>query len=317
MTLSAQSSRFIETRLFVVIMVFSIVSGVETAFMPYLSILFSDTFGWSAVEFGYFSILLSSLQYLFSPILFFIVLYVTCGGPLLNRVASVLMSLVFGSLVGYPIGGFIGAVFVAVQLQQAAALFYPISYLAQHVVGQTLMGFAVLAFSDINMRWRSAVSIGELQKSRPGGVTLLAALYVVFALLNTIVLPILGLYPSFVGVSPRSAILVVVTLGVVFVMVIGGQLVVAAGLYYGKKWGWITAVISSASSLVIDTYALVVLPVVGSFLGMLIPILLGAFFGLILSLAVLLYLLSINVRKFFGFVNPSGQVQDKSDSTLG
>jgi len=313
-TLSSQGTRLIETRVFVVIMVFSIVSGVNAAFTPYLSILFHDRFGWSIVEFGFFGILLNSLQYLFSPILFFVVLYVICGGPLLNRIASALMSLVFGSLVGYLIGSFVGSVVVAVLVRQPGALYYPISYLPQHVVAQMLMGFAVLAFSDINMRWRSAVSIDELQKGRPRGVTLLAVLYVVFALLNMVAVPFLAFYPSVTGSLPHAAF-VVIALGVVFGMVISGQLVTAAGLHYGKKWGWIAAVISSASSLVIDIYAIVAMLVLGGFLGMFMLMLLGSFFGLIFSLAVLLYLLSVDVRKFFGFVNPLGQIQDKSVPT--
>jgi len=315
MNLSPQDTRLIETRVFIVVMVFSIVSGVNTAFAPYLSILFHERFGFSIVEFGFFGILLNSLQYLFSPILFFVVLYLTCGGPLLNRIASVLVSLIFGSLVGHSIGSFIGSIVVAVQVRQLGALYYPLSYLPQHVVAQTLMGFAVLAFSDINIRWRNALPVDELQKSRPGGVTLLAALYVIFALLNTMAVPVLSLYPSISGSLPRGS-LVVIALGFVFALVIAGQLVVAAGLYYGKKWGWVAAVISSASSLVIDIYALVIMLVLGGFMGTLMLVL-GSFFGFIISLVVLLYLLSIEVRRFFGFVNPASQVDDKSAAVLG
>lgn len=315
MTLSVQGSRLIETRVFAVVMVFSIVSGVNAAFTPYLPILFHDRFGLSVVEFGIFGILLNSLQYLFSPVLFFVVLYVTCGGPLLNRIASVLMSLVFGSLVGYPIGSFIGSVVVAIQVGQPGALYYPISYLPQHVVAQILMGFAVLAFSDINIRWKSALPVEEVQKRRPEGVTLLAALYVIFALLNTVALPVLVLYPSVAG-SLLHAGLVLIALGVVCGLIIAGQLVIAAGLYYGKKWGWIIAVISSASSLIIDACALVAMLVLGGFLGALM-LMFGSFVGFVISLAILLYLLSAEVRRFFGFANPPSQVLGKSASESG
>lgn len=312
LTLPTQGTRSIETRIFMVIMVFSIISGVQAAIAVYLPIIFYYRFGWSAVEFGLFQILWISLQYLFSPILFFVVLYVTCGGPLLNRIASALMSLIFGSLVGYVIGSIVGSVVVATQVGQPTVLFASISSLPQHVAGQTLMGFAVLAFSDINMKWRRAVWIEELQKVRPVGVTLLAVIYVIFALLNTVAVPILVIYASIIGSSPIGT-LVVITLGVVFGMVIVGQLVVAAGLYYGKKWGWVIAVISSASSLVISllTVGVMVGPSssMGTFMLLLMPF--TSIIGLVIDLVVLFYLLSFNVRRFFGFVNPPAQVQDK------
>ncbi len=308
--LSAVDTRLIETRVFVVILVFSVVSGLNSAFAPYLSLLLYERLGFSGVELGFFSILMSCLQFLVSPLLFFVVLYVTCGGPLMNRISSVLMSLVFGSLVGYPIGSLIGSVVVAVEFGRVGALYFPLSSLPQHVVGQTMMGFAVLAFSDILLRWRGALPVEEFQRRRPGGVTLLAALYVVFALVNTVVAPVLALYPSVAVSMPRAAF-AIIALGVVFGLVTAGQLVVAAGLYFGRKWGWIAAVVSSASSLLMDVYVFGAMVVYGGFT--VVPVLmLGTFVGFIINLAVLLYLLGVEVRKFFGFVNPPSQVQDKS-----
>jgi len=313
MVLSPLGTRLIESRVFVVILVFSAVSGLNSAFAPYLSLLLYAKLGFSAVELGFFMILMSCLQFLISPILFFVVLYVTCGGPLLNRIASVLMSLIFGSLVGYPIGGFIGSIVVTAQLEQLSALLLPLSSLPQHLVSQTLMGFAVLAFSDINLRWRSALPVEELQKRRPVGVTLLAALYVVFALLNTVVAPVLTLYPSVV-VSTRHGALAIILIGVAFGMVGLGQLVVAGGLYYGRKWGWFAAVISCATSLVMDASAFGNMVVLGGFTIVLLLVL-GSFVGFIINLAVLLYLLRVGVRKFFGLVNPPSPIQEESTRT--
>ena len=295
--------------MFVVILVFSAVSGLNSAVAPYLSLILFETFEFSAAELGFLMILMSCLQFLISPILFFVVLYVTCGGPLLNRIASVFMSLIFGSLVGYSIGVFIGSIVVTVHLEQLRALLLPPSSLPQHLVSQTLMGFAVLAFSDITLKWRGALPVEELQKRRPGGVTLLAALYVVFALLNTVVAPVLTLYPSMARSMPHEAFSILV-LGVVFGLVVLGQLVVAAGLYYGRKWGWFAAVVSCATSLVMDVYAFGAMVVFGGL--MVVPLLvLGSFLGFIVNLVVLLYLLSVGVRMFFGLVNPASQAQDE------
>jgi len=314
MALSTQGSRLIEARVFAVVVVFSIVSGLTSAFAPFLYGFLIQRVGLSAVDFGVVAILMSSLQYLLSPVLFFVVLYITCGGPLLNRIASVLMSLVFGSLVGYLIGGSIGSLAEGILMGQPALMFSSVSFLWQQVVGQTLFGFAVLALSDINIRWKSALPADALLKTRPGGVTLLVAYYVIFASVDTVAMPVLAIYSSFY-VTP-GATLSIIILGVVFGPIIAGQLVIAAGLYYGRKWGWIVAVISSASSLVISCYALagmVASGAVGTSAGTPVLTLTLAVFiaGFIVSLIVLLDLLRIDVRKFFGFVNPPSQVQDK------
>ncbi len=313
--MSPLGTKLIETRVFVVILVFSAVSGLNSAVAPYLSLFLYEIFGFSAAELGFFMILMSCLQFLISPILFFVVLYVTCGGPLLNRIASVLMSLIFGSLVGYLIGGFIGSVVVASQLGRLSALLLPLSSLPQHLVSQTLTGFAVLAFSDINLKWRSALPVEELHKRRPLGVTLLAALYVIFSLLNTVVAPVWALFPSFAVSMPHGAFTIIV-IGVVFGLVVLGQLVVAAGLYYGRKWGWFAAVVSCATSLVMDVYAFGAVVMFGGFTFVLL-LALASFVGFIISLVVLVYLLSVGVRRFFGLVNPASEVEDESTRTEG
>lgn len=312
MTLPAQGTKLIESRVFVVVMVFSIVSGAISAFTPWLSNLLLQRYGLSSLEVGFVSSLLGIVQYLVSPVLFFVVLYIACGGPLLNRIASVLVSLVSGSLVGYTIGVLLGSSVVAYLVRLPSVLFLQsVSSLLQHVVGQTLLGFAVLAFSDIDLRWRSALPVDELQKKRPLGVTLLAALYVVFALVSVLALPVLTVFSSFV--LPEGTLIVII-FGVVIGVTVVGLLVVAAGLYYGKKWGWILAVISSASSLVISFFTLgeiAGLTPLSTALFMLILVSLALIGGVIVNLVVLVYLLRIEVRRFFGFVNPPNQVQNK------
>ena len=99
MSESRFDTRLLETRVFGVILVFSTIAGLNTAFAPYVFYWFRQT-GYSEVEYGAFNILETGFLYLLNSVLFFIVLYVTCGGPLLNRIARVLTSLVLGSIVG-------------------------------------------------------------------------------------------------------------------------------------------------------------------------------------------------------------------------
>lgn len=289
-----------------VILVFSTIAGLNTAFAPYVFYWFRQS-GYSEVEYGAFNILETGFLYLLNSVLFFIVLYVTCGGPLLNRIARVLTSLVLGSIVGYWIGGSIGAIVSMIQFGEVAlyAWIYPLLSLPTYAVGQMLIGFAVLALSDISIRWKDALTIQE-QSTRPGGMVVLAVLYVVFALLNVLAIPLLAAYPASSGTSYAAFAIMAVFFGLVF----SGQLVLAFGLYYGKKWGWILAVISSASSSLINISVLSALLINGAFINA--QLLTSSLFvGLLVSLAILFYLLSLRVRQFFGFVNPTEPSQDR------
>ncbi len=298
--------RLFETRVFVVILVFSIIAGLNTAFAPYIYYWFRQT-GYSAVEYGAFSILETGFWYLLNSVLFFSVLYVTCGGPLLNRIARVLTSLILGSVVGHWIGGSLGAIVSMIQFGEVAsyAWIYPLYSLPTYAIGQVLVGFAVLALSDMSIRWRGVLANQE-RSTRPSGVVVLAVLYIVFALLNVLAIPLLATYPAYSGTSYAAFVI----MAVFFFLVVSGQLVLAFGLYRGKKWGWILAVISSASSSLIDISVLGASLIDGRFFSA--QLLTSSLFvGLLVSLAILFYLLSSRVRQFFGFVNPIEPSQDR------
>jgi hypothetical protein len=301
-------TRLFEARVFVVVLVFSIIAGVNTGLVPYINYWLIRA-GHSAVDFATFNILETELRYLLSPVLFIIVLYVTCGGPLLNRIASVLTSLVLGSLIGYWIGGF-GAFVSMSQLGEAIsnAWTFPLGSLPEYAVGQVLVGFAVLAISDINIKWRAALAIQEHPSRRPGGLVLLAVFYVIFAILDALAIPLLAAYSALAGITSHAALIII--LAVSFGLIVSGQLVLAFGLYSGKKWGWILAVISSASTSLIIISALGALLISGGFVNTQL-LTLSLFIGLPISLTLLDYLLSLKVRQFFGFVNPIEQTQDR------
>jgi hypothetical protein len=301
-------TRLFETKVFAVVLVFSIIAGVNAVVARYIIYWFAQA-GYSAADIGTFSILETGLAYLLSSVLFIVVLHVTCGGPLLNRIARVLTSLVLGSVVGYWIGGSIGAIVTSTQLGITASIAWsdPLFLLPTFAVGQMLIGFAVLALSDINTKWRAALPIQELQGRRPGGLVLLTVLYVIFALLDALAIPFLALYSAYTGTSHTAFIII---LAVFFGLVVSGQLVLAFGLYYGKKWGWILTVISSASSFLMSISALSASLINGEFINAQLWTL-GLILGLLVSLLILFYLLSLEVRQFFGFVNPVEHPQDE------
>jgi hypothetical protein len=302
-------TRLFETKVFVVVLVFSIIAGVNTMFARYINYWLLQA-GYSVADIGTFGILATGLAYLLSSVLFIIVLHVTCGGPLLNRIARALTSLVLGSVVGYWIGGSIGAIVTSTQLGITTSISWadPLLSLPTFAVSQMLIGFAVLALSDINTKWRAALPIQELQSRRPAGLILLTVFYVIFALLDALAIPFLAVYTAYAGTISHAAFIII--LAVFFGLVVSGQLVLAFGLYYGKKWGWILAVISSASSFLMSISALSASLINGQFINAQLWSL-GLILGLLVSLTILFYLLSLEVRQFFGFVNPVEQPQDK------
>jgi hypothetical protein len=305
-------SRLIEGRVFLVVLVFSVISAITGTLMLHISYYLSRI-GYSVVDVALIVPLLSGMTYLVNPILYFVVLYMTCRGPLLNRIASVLASIILAGLVGYCIGGLVGAVVSATLLGTVPAVnifFNIVVYsLPQYTFGALLFAFAVLAFSDITANWTKALMAQGLQRTRPGGVVLITVLYVVFAFLNVLAIPFLFIY----AVSPSVKLLTFVILAVLSGLSVAGQLILAAGLYLGKRWAWVIVLITSGGGIVVDASALGSMILFDLFISsslLLIGLLVGLFLGFLVCIAIFSYLLGIGARRFFGFVNPVAETQD-------
>jgi hypothetical protein len=311
-------SRLIESRVFVVVLTFSVISGFNATLAPYIP-AYLFRIGYSATDYGIISLLQMSLLYLVSPVLYFIVLYVACGGPLLNRIASVLTSIILASLVGHCVGGFLGAVASATLLGASvvfAFLNVTLALLPQYVLQAVLFGFAVLAFSDINIEWTRTLTTEGLQRTRPGGLIYIVILYALFALLNVFAIPFLAVYAT----SAKVTTLVIAVLAVFSGLVVAGQLILAIGLYQGKKWAWVIALISAGSGILIDVFVMGAMLVFNVFMNVSLfstGLLVGLLLGFLISIAIFSYLLSIGVRRFFGFVNPVMEAQGRTtEATL-
>lgn len=291
--------RLFDKRVFIVVFIFTFVSAI-IGVQRYLPFLLSHQT--SYVDIAAASQLFYFVGFIIDPLLFFIVLYRYCGGELLNRMARVLISIVLASLLGLWIGNLAlaGAVTVFSSAEEAAANFFflsPISSLPIQVIFKLLEVFAVLAFSDLVPKWKRTLPANELQGKTPGGIVFLATVYVVFALLNMLVLPVSVLWGS------ADSIVLIVPLAVGLGILTVGQFVLAIGLYSGKKWAWVLAVVSTGSTLLIDVSILGVFLALESH-GAAAPwLLVGLFFGSLISLVIVVYLLKATVRKFFGLVN--------------
>jgi hypothetical protein len=292
--------RLLDRRLFIVVFIFTLVSAI-VGMRNYLVFLLHFQVG--GVDIAAISLFFVVVGFIIDPLLFFIIVYRYCGGPLLNRMARVLISIILGSLLGIWIGNLVvaGLVTVLSSAEEASANAFFLSslnYLPIQVISHLFEAIAALAFSDLVPKWRSTLPASEFQRRTPGGIVFLAVVYVVFAFLNVLLVPVLAL--SGLKINSINSIM---TLAVVGILTIG-QFFLAFGLYTGKKWAWILAVVSTGSTFLIDVTSLGTLLAL-EFQGAETPswLLIGLLFSFLISLAIFVYMLSLSVRKFFRLLN--------------
>lgn len=293
-----------ELRVFVVMFAFNFVNGLFSVFAPFIP-MYLHRIDYSAMEISVFHVFLGGLRYVISPVLFFVVLYLICGGNIFNRIASVLISLILGSLFGFWIGGLSGLPLLADLIDDnlADVMLTSVTKLPYVTLGQMLFGFAVLAFFDINKQWINALPKEKLRSRRPLGVVLLSVLYLVFGLFNICALPVLLIHPLLLELYIKKFALFTM-LALFFGLNSMGQVLIAIGLYRGRKWGWIPAFISAATSVLI-TLTFLLRFVMEAFMHETGLVIFGLFLALILGLTIVFFLLNVNVRKYFGLVNPT------------
>jgi len=304
MVKSASAGQLVEAKVFGVMFIFNFVSGFYSALMPLLSLYLSDL-GIAPMDYGVFSVFLSGFYYVVNPILFIIVLYYTCGGKLLDRIASILVALILGGMLGYWGGGLAGLAFISSRFVENIPGF--MVELAVHLpyasVGQMLLGFAVLAFFDINKRWSAAISVARTSIERPFAVVVLSVLYVFFGGINALLTPLLSIYVLLSDLFQRNIVLFA---GLIVFVVFNGvcQILIGWGLYSGKKWGWIPALISAVAGFLASFTVLLMVIVFPSFVSVSVWVITSLFIGLVISQIIMFYLLSFNVRRYFGIINP-------------
>lgn len=311
MTEPVSKSAYIESRVFAVTFVFNLIAGFFLAlqvYLPFVLRLYSQRFSYDA--FAIFYRFFSAFYYVINPVLFLIALYFVCRGKLFENIASTLISLILGSLLGYWLGGLIGfPIFASIYASDSTNLplveLNAIPQLPYIPLGVMLSGFAILAFFDYNKRWHAALEVGGMSVNRPFGVTVLAVLYFIVGIIDAVLLPVLLIYSFLISLFTNE-FLVFLTLMVFFATSVTGQILIGVGLLKGRKWGWLPAFISAITSLLTTLTALVVAlfssVLFQGLLGSL--IILSLFLGFIFSLIILLYLLSFNVRRYFGMINP-------------
>jgi len=302
----AASLKIIESRILLVMLVFSFISGFQALFRIHLYLILGDL-GYSVREISLIYSSLNHALYIINPILLFIVLFFTCNKDLLMKIASSIISLILGSLVGYWLGALCATATLTISYPEiwASSLSILSHSLYSASTYNMLIGFAAVASAAIIARWKASLLKSNLILEKPSGIVVLSAIYIIFGVLITFIFPLILLYPLLADIFFTKLFLAII---LVLVLTLGGlsQIVIGIGLYMGRKWGWIPAFISVVTSILVSIQELTLY----KYFGMLgVSILAIALF---LSVIIAVYLLQPHVRSHFGLVNPPTSSEKQS-----
>jgi cytochrome c oxidase subunit IV len=217
------------------------------------------------------------------------------------RIASTIVSLITGSLMGYWSGGLIGAyyVYVAVHGEGFAGVMLNLAYQIPYGIASTaVVGFAIVALAWITTKWNEALDGLEVPCEKPSEIVVASILYVISGVLTLCVIPLLMAFDPLKNLLLKNLL---VSCGLATLILVGGisQLIIGYGLYRGKRWGWALAFMCVLSGIMISVNHIVLYEHFG-----LLQIILNVI-TLALNVIVLLILFEPDVRLYCRFVNPS------------
>jgi hypothetical protein len=296
-----------EGKAFLLMLFFGFASTGMTVFTVGFQYYLLRFVGSRALTVGVFSVLLNGYSFLVNPVLLFVAFYRICGRNLLEKPAATLISVVLGSVAGAIIGWFVvGGIFaltIGYPLISSLGLISP--GFQFRVAGDVLVAIAAVALTPVVKRWDEKLA-GEGQEwmvQRPLEVSVASAVYVLSGILVLCVSPFLFVLQF----NTDTAYLAFVSAAIVLV-VIGGviQVLVGYGVYRGRRWGWLVMFAASLTglffnaltigSLVFEETSWSIIPVAEAVF---------ALSALLLDLALLGLLLSLNSRLYCRMVEPS------------
>jgi len=314
MSEQAPGLKIIESKIMWIMFLFGFLSGVHRAFLPYISV-YLHGIGFTPTEIGVFSLIINYITFIISPVILFIILYFTCDGNLLNKLASTIISIILGSVIGGWLGLISGALLTCSRFEVSFA-----DMLLAFPLGRTwafaeliIVGFVAVAAAEINRRWREALSAQNLRLERPFGVVVISFLYIIFGILATCLAPLLFSYSVFVEIVFSKPL---IGIGLICVLLLSGfiQVLIGVCLFLGKKWGWIPAFYLAVLGI-LDSVNLLFAFEKWSHSPLLSVVVVSlAVTNLVIGVIITVYLLQYNVRRYFGFVNPT-QLETQSPST--
>jgi hypothetical protein len=198
-------------------------------------------------------------MYLLSPVLLFVAFYELCGRNIPERIASTLISVILGGLVGIVVGGFFmsGVAVLTFNWSYGQALTIILSELEYVLISDVLFALAAVALTFVVKRWDETLTLPgqEWKFEKPVEISLASGIYVACGVLTLCVLPILFLFPF----SSELDYLVLEVGTFVLVVIAGGsQLIIGRAIYRGRRWAWAVALIGSIVSLAINVEVLTI-----------------------------------------------------------
>jgi len=258
--------------------------------------------------------ILSAYSFLLIPVLMFIAFYYICGRGFPAKPASVIISVVAGSLVGTWIGGLVTSSILAEirDFDFVSGLAYLSSQLEFGVVRDVLFALAAVASAWLVRRWDEMLfkAKSEWKHERPLTIILASIFYLAFGILTLYVAPILALLPLIL--DGTSIELLLVASFIVLVVINGlSQTIIGYSLYKGRNAGWILAFIVSLIGVTINVNSLtcfILEPLPSEITSLALIIVTGISFAL--NLILLGLLLPLSSRRYCRIINPQTSAKE-------
>ena len=291
--------RLIDTKVFLITLVFSLFGGFYEPFIQSITSIYPKL-GYSIVEMSAVLTIWGFNIFLLTSIPYFAALYSVCRKRFMGNVAGIIFSLITGSVVGRWIGGILGLP-LSVSAPPYLSLFNMLAVL--------LGAFGACSTAYISEKWKTLLSRANAG-DRPLGVTFVAVIYVISGILLSILMGLLFGYGA--GGSILSLVgnaLILVGIFVFVIIMFALYIVIAIGLYRGRMWAWAVTFASTLVGIFSSLNAIVLNSVFDRLLfdaWLVLKILV-----LVLGAAILVYLLQPHVRVYFGVVNPEPDTESE------
>jgi len=279
--------RLIDIKILAVALTFSLWGGFYESAIQQVT-LFLSKLGFSIVEIGATLTLWGWDMYLLITVLYFAMLYLACRRRFMENVASIILSLIVGSMFGRWIGGLLGFLFGFPTPPTVSSL---------SMFAGLLSPFGACSAAYVSERWKNLISSAVVNIERPFGVALIAILYVISGVSLFILVGVLfGFGAESIPTLFSNTVIIagsLVLVAVTFVL----YLFVAYGLYHGRLWAWLV----TFTSTMIGVFS----SLNGIILGLSFDIwIILKILGFVLGVVVIIYLLQPHVRVYFGIINP-------------
>lgn len=291
--------RLIDTKVFLITLVFSLFGGFYEPFIQSITSIYPKL-GYSIVEMSAVLTIWGFNIFLLTSIPYFAALYSVCRKRFMGNVAGIIFSLITGSVVGRWIGGILG-----LPLSVSAPPYWSLFNMLAVLLG----AFGACSTAYISEKWKTLLSRANAG-DRPLGVTFVAVIYVISGILLSILMGLLFGYGA--GGSILSLVgnaLILVGIFVFVIIMFALYLVIAIGLYRGRMWAWAVTFASTLVGIFSSLNAIILNSVFDRLLfdaWLVLKILV-----LVLGAAILVYLLQPHVRVYFGVVNPEPDTESE------